>query len=184
MMEAILREADGLGIKHKSLHISTKRVRTANPQERNRDGMQEGQGRKGLWLGRYCYRDNKNGRRTTTMLLHQLCNRIWTTGTWPDDWTESIYIPIHKKGAKDLCGNYRTITLINQTSKIMLYILQERLRPYLLPQISEEQAGFRPGRGTRDQLLNVRQMIEKFYEFNVPALMCFLDYSKAFDNVK
>jgi len=66
----------------------------------------------------------------------------------------------------------------------MLYVIQERLKPYLLPQIFQEQAGFMPGRGTRDQLLNIRQIIEKCYEYNITALCCFLDYTKAFDTVK
>lgn len=117
-------------------------------------------------------------------ILHLICNKIWKEGKWPKEWMESIYVPLHKKGAKDECNNYRTIALINHASKVMLYILQERLKNYLLPQISPEQAGFVPGRGTRDQLMNVRQMIEKLYEFNVPAIFCFLDYSKAFDTVQ
>lgn len=97
---------------------------------------------------------------------------------------ESIYIPLQKEGPKDECSNYRTIALINHSSKVLLYIIQERLKPYLLPQISLEQSGFVPGRGTRDQLMNVRQMIGKLYEYNVPAIFCFLDYSKAFDTVQ
>lgn len=113
-------------------------------------------------------------------ILYHICNGIWQTGKWPDDW---IYIPIYKKSPKDICQNYRTIALINQASKVMLYILQERLKSYLLPQIPPEQARFMPERKTRDQLLNIRQMIEKFYEYNVPAMICFLD-STAFDNVK
>lgn len=66
----------------------------------------------------------------------------------------------------------------------MLYILQNRLKHYLLPQIPLEQSGFVPGRETRDQLINIKQMIEKFYEYNVPSIFCFLDYSKAFDHVR
>lgn len=117
-------------------------------------------------------------------VMQHICNKIWISGEWPDDWTEAIYVPLHKKGDREVCGNYRTISLINHASKIMLHVIQERLKPYLLPQISQEQAGFIPGKGTRDQLINVRQMIEKFYEFNVPVIFCFLDYTKAFDTVR
>lgn len=67
-------------------------------------------------------------------VLHQICNGIWQTGKWPDDWTESIYVPIHKKGQK-IYVKTRTIALINQASKVVLYILQKRLKSYLLPQI-------------------------------------------------
>lgn len=94
--------------------------------------------------------------KSTMTLLHQLCNKICSAGKWPGDWTESIYVPIHKKCAKYLCQNYRTIALINQTSKVMLYIVQKRLKSYLLPQIPAEQVGFVPGRGTRDLLFNVK----------------------------
>lgn len=117
------------------------------------------------------------------LVLLEICEKIWTTCQWPSDWTKSIYIPLHKKGSKQQCANYRTISLISHGSKIMLNIIQERLKPFILPQIPPEQAGFVPGRGTRDQILNIRQMIEKLYEFNVPAIFCFLDYSKAFDSV-
>lgn len=104
---------------------------------------------------------------------------------WTQEWTESIYyVPLHKKGSRDKCENYRTIALISHFSKIFLHISQERLKPFILPQIAEEQADFTPGRGTRDQLLNIRQVIEKLYEYNVLALLCFLDYTKAFDTVR
>jgi len=74
--------------------------------------------------------------------------------------------------------------VIPHVSKIMLHIIQERLKSYLYPQISPEQAGFMPNWGTREQIMNIRQMIEKFYEYNVPAYLYFLDYTKAFDTVE
>lgn len=121
---------------------------------------------------------------TGVELLHRICQMIWDTDTWPDDWTKSIYVPIHKKGPKDICDNYRTIALISHASKVMLNIISERIKPYLLPQLPPEQAGFVPGRGTREQILNIRQIIEKSREFNVPAYLCFIDYSKAFDCIR
>ncbi|KAA5657335.1 reverse transcriptase family protein, partial [Pseudomonas aeruginosa] len=101
----------------------------------------------------------------------------------PSDWTRSIILPLHKKGSTKQCDNYRTLALISHASKILLYILNNRIRYYLDEQIPQEQAGFVKGRGTREQILNVRQLIEKGREYNVPFIMCFIDYSKAFDCV-
>lgn len=117
-------------------------------------------------------------------VIHKICQKIWNTSIWPKDWTTSLYIPLHKKGPKDVCENYRTIALLSHPSKIMLQIISERLKTYLLPEIPEEQAGFMPGRGTREQILNIRQIIEKSREYNTTAYICFIDYSKAFDCVE
>lgn len=117
-------------------------------------------------------------------IIHQLCQGIWSTGLWPDDWRTSVFIPLHKKGDTNNCDNYRLLALISHTSKIFLYILRSRLEHYLLWQISPEQAGFTRGRGTREQILNIRQIIEKSREFYTPTYLCFVDYSKAFDNIK
>lgn len=116
--------------------------------------------------------------------LHLLCQKIWTTGLWPEDWSTSVLLPLHKKGPVTDCDNYRLIALISHTSKIMLYILQARLQAFLLHQIAPEQAGFVKGRGTREQILNARQLIEKAREYYVPMYLCFVDYEKAFDNVR
>lgn len=117
-------------------------------------------------------------------ILHQLCQRIWKTCTWPEDWTTSVVIPLHKKASTTCCNNYRLIALITHASKIMLYILQTRLASFLTHQIAPEQAGFVKGRGTREQILNVRQLIEKAREYYTPMYLCFVDYEKAFDNVR
>lgn len=117
-------------------------------------------------------------------LIHLLCKQIWDTGKWPDEWCNSIFIPIFKKGSPLDCSNYRTIALIPHASKIFLTIINERLKPFLLPQISDEQTGFIPGKGTREQILNLRQIIEKAREYNIEMYLCFVDYSKAFDKVK
>lgn len=116
-------------------------------------------------------------------LLH-ICNSIWKTGIWPVDWTESMFVPLHKKGSTRDCNNYRTLALIPHVSKILLYIINHRLKHFLQRQIPEEQAGFVLGKGTREQILNVRQIIEKSREFNSPVLLCFIDYTKAFDCVQ
>jgi len=86
-------------------------------------------------------------------IIHNICNKIWKSCKWSIEWTESIYIPLHKKGARDRCESYRTIALIPHVSKIMLYIIQERLKSYLCPQIAPEKSGFMPSRGTREQIM-------------------------------
>lgn len=116
--------------------------------------------------------------------IYKLCTMIWNTMVWPEDWVHSVFVPIYKKGSPTECGNYRTVALIPHASKVMLHIIHNRLRRFVLPEIAEEQCGFVPGKGTREQILNVRQIIEKVREFNVPAFFCFVDYTKAFDSVK
>lgn len=117
-------------------------------------------------------------------ILWELCNQVWNTGTWPPEWAESIFIPLHKKGRTENCSNYRTISLISHASKVMLCVIHTRLRNYLDSQIPPEQAGFAKGRGTREQILNIRQLIEKHREFRQPLILCFIDYNKAFDCVQ
>ena len=84
---------------------------------------------------------------------------------WPQDWKRSVFIPIPKKGNAKECSNYRTIVLISHTSKIMLKILQVRPQQYVNHELPDVQAGFRKGRGTRDQIVNIRWIIEKASEF-------------------
>ena len=85
-------------------------------------------------------------------VLHSICQQIWKTWQWPQDWKRSVFIPISKKGNAKECSNYRTIALISHTSKVMLKILQARLQQYVNRELPDVQAGFRKGRGTRDQL--------------------------------
>lgn len=94
-----------------------------------------------------------------------------------------VYIPILKKWSSTDC-NYRTIALVPHASKMMLRILNSRLKPFLLPQLAGEQAGFMPRRGIWEQILNVRLLIEKSRKFNVPMYICFLDYTKSFESGK
>ena len=91
--------------------------------------------------------------------LHSICQQVWTTQQWPQDWKRSVFIPIPKKGNAKECSNYRTIALISHTSKVMLKILQARLQQYVKCELPDLQAGFRKGRGTRDQIANVRWII-------------------------
>ena len=95
----------------------------------------------------------------------------------------SVFIPIPKKGNANECSNYRTIALISHASKVMLKILQDRLQQYVNRELPDVQAGFRKGRGTRDQIANIRWIMEKAREFQKNIYFCFIDYAKAFDCV-
>ena len=103
------------------------------------------------------------------------------TQQWPQDWKRSVFIPIPKKGNAQECSNYHTIALISHASKVMLKILQARLQQYMNHELPEVQAGFRKGRGTRDQIANICWIIEKAREFQ--KNIRFIDYTKAFDCV-
>ena len=98
-------------------------------------------------------------------VLHSICHQIWKTLWWPQDWKMSVFISITKKGNAKECSKYRTITLISHASKVMLKILQARLQQYVKQELSDVQAGFRKGTGTRDQIANIRWIIEKAREF-------------------
>ena len=94
-------------------------------------------------------------------VLHSIRQQIWKTQQWPQDWNMSVFIPIPKKGNAKECSNYCTIALISQASKIMLKILQARLQLYVNRELPDVQAGFRKGRGTRDQIANICWIIKK-----------------------
>ena len=94
-------------------------------------------------------------------VLHSICQQIWKTQQWPQDWKRSLFIPIPKKGNAKECSNYRTIALISHASKVMLKILQARLQQYMNRELPDVQAGFRKGRGTRDQIANIHWIIKK-----------------------
>ena len=115
-------------------------------------------------------------------VLHSICQQIWKTRQWPQDWKRSAFIPIPKKGIAKECSNYRTIALISHASKVMLKILQARFQQYVNCELPDVQAKFRKGRGTRDQIANIRWIIRKVREFQ-KNIYCFIDYSKAFDCV-
>ena len=98
-------------------------------------------------------------------VLHSICQKIWKTQQWPQDWKRSVFIPIPKKGKAKECSNYRTIALISHTSKVMFKILQARLQQYMNCELPDVQAGLGKGRGTRDQIANIHWIIEKAREF-------------------
>ena len=108
---------------------------------------------------------------------------ILKTQQWPQDWKRSVFIPIPKKGNAKECSNYCTIALISHTSKVMLKILQVRLQQYMNHELPDVQAGFRKGRGTRDQSVSICWIMEKARKFQENIYFCFIDYAKAFDSV-
>ena len=97
-------------------------------------------------------------------VLHSICQQIWKTQPWPQDWKRSVFIPIPKKDNAKQCSNYCTIALISHASKVMLKILQARLQQYVNRELPDIQAGFRKVRGTRDQIANICWIIEKARE--------------------
>ena len=103
----------------------------------------------------------------------------WST----QDWKRSVFIPIPKKGNAKECSNYHTIALISYARKVMLKILQARLQQYVNHELPNVQAGFRKGRGTRNQIANIRWIMEKAREFQKNIYFCFIDYAKALDCV-
>ena len=93
-------------------------------------------------------------------VLHSICQQIWKTQQWPQDWKRSVFIAIQKKGNAKECSNYCTIALISHTSKVMLKIHQARLQQYVNCELPDVQAGFRKGRRTGDQIANTRWIIK------------------------
>ena len=92
-------------------------------------------------------------------VLHSICQQIWKIQQWPQDWKRSVFIPIPKKDNVKECSNYHTVALISCASKVMLKILQARLQQYVNCELPDVQAGFRKGRGTRDQTANIRWIV-------------------------
>ena len=107
-------------------------------------------------------------------VLHSICQQIWKTQQWPQDWKRSVFIPIPKKGNAKECSNQPTIALISHASKV-------RLQQYVNHELPDVQAGFRKGRETRDHIANIHQIIEKAREFQKNIYFCLIDYAKAFD---
>ena len=112
-----------------------------------------------------------------------MCQNIWKTQQGPLDWKRSVFIPNPKTGNAKECSNYCTIAVNSRDSRTMLKILQARLQQYMNRELPNVQAGFRKGRGTRDQIANILWIIEKARESQKNIYFCFIDYLKAFDCV-
>ena len=116
-------------------------------------------------------------------VLHSICQQILKTQQWPEDWKRSVLIPIPKKDNAKECSNYQTIALISYTSKVMLKILQARVQKYMNQKLSDVQAVFRKGRGTKDQVVNICWIIEKAKEFQKNIYVCLISYTEPFDHM-
>ena len=116
-------------------------------------------------------------------VLHSICQHIWKMQQWPQDWKRSVFIPIPKKSNAKECSNYCTIAVISHASKGILKVLQARLQQYVNRELPDVQAGFRKGRGNRDQIANIHWIIKKAREIQKNIYFCFIDYAKAFDCV-
>ena len=116
-------------------------------------------------------------------VLNSICQKIWKTQQFPEDWKNSVFIPISRKGHAKEHSNYCTIPLISHARKVMLKVLQVRLLKYVKQELPDVQAGFRKDRGTRDQIANIRWIIKKSRDFQKNIYFCFIDYAKAFDCV-
>ena len=117
----------------------------------------------------------------TVKVLHSICQQLWKIQQWPQDQKRLVFIPVSKKGNGKECSSYCTIALISHASTVMLKSLQARLQQYVDREFSGVQAGFRKGRGTRDQIANIHWIMEKAREFQKNIYFCFIDYAKAFD---
>ena len=116
-------------------------------------------------------------------VVHSICQQIWKTQQWSQDWKRSVFILIPKNGNAKECLNYHTVALISHASNVMLKILQARIQQYMNCELPDVQVGFRKGRGTRDQIANICLITEKAREFQKNIYFCFIDYAKAFDCV-
>eukprot|EP00922_Rhytidocystis_sp_ex-Travisia-forbesii_P004096 GHVS01005962.1.p1 GENE.GHVS01005962.1~~GHVS01005962.1.p1 ORF type:complete len:327 (+),score=20.39 GHVS01005962.1:1-981(+) len=125
----------------------------------------------------------KAGGHLTVTILHRLLARIWASGTVPVDWKVGYLIPLHKKGAKEECSNYRGIMLLSCVGKLLSIILLDRLLPVLSATLTPNQCGYRANRSTTDLIFATRQLIEKSIEHRQSVHMVFVDLSKAFDTV-
>ena len=114
-------------------------------------------------------------------VLYSICQKIWKTQEWLQDWKRSVFIPIPKKGNAKECSNYHTVALISYARKVMLKILQARLQQYVNSELPDVQASCRKDRGTRDQIANNHRIIKKARGFQKNISFCFIDYAKAFD---
>ena len=116
-------------------------------------------------------------------MLYSICQQIWKTQQWPQDWKRSVFIPIPKKGNAKECSNCCTIALISHPSKVMFKILWVRPQCYMNHELPDVQTGFRKVRGTRDEIANIGWIIKEAWEFQKNIYFFFINYTKVFDYV-
>jgi len=115
--------------------------------------------------------------------LHKLILSIWEKGEWPQERMKTVFVPLHKKGDLGQCSNYRTRALVSHASKVLMKLVLNRLQAKTESELAPEQAGFRAGRGTRNQITNLKLVMDKAREFSQPLYLCFIDFAKAFDSI-
>lgn len=125
----------------------------------------------------------KGGGQILVKEIHKLIASAWEKEIVPEEWKEALIIPLHKKGDKQLCSNYRGISLLNTVYKIFSKILLSRLNPYTESIIEEQQTGFMKGRSTIDQVFLLKQVVSKYWEFNKSFCGIFIDFKKAYDSI-
>ena len=146
-----------------------------------RKALQEITGNKATGVDELPVEPIKSAGEEAVTALTELCQQIWKSDLWSQEWRRSLFSPLPRKEDLRLCSNYRTIALIPHASKILLRIIEGRLATCIEREISDEQGGFRKGRGTRDQIANIRRILERAREYGKTIFMCAIDYSKAFD---
>ena len=124
------------------------------------------------------------GGRTIRYEIHQLINSIWNKEELPEEWNKQVIVPIYKKGDKTECSNYRGISILPTTHKILINILPSRLTPYAEEIIGDHQCGFRRNRSTTDHIFCIRQMLQKKWEYNEAVHQFFIDFKKACNSVR
>ena len=125
----------------------------------------------------------KKGGETLRRRIHHLVKLIWTQHKIPEDWSIGIIHPIHKKGDMLDCSNYRAITLLNVTYKVLSVILYNRLADYAEEILGDHQCGFRTNRSTSEHIFTIRQIQEKAYEYNIHLHNLYIDFKQAFNSV-
>ena len=115
--------------------------------------------------------------------LTRVCQVAWKFGKTPRDWQTGVIIPIFKKGDRKQCTNYRGIPLLNLPGKVYAKSFERKFRKIAESKLKDGQCGFRPGRGTTDQIFTLKQILEKSWEYNKDLFACFVDLEKAYDRV-
>ena len=126
----------------------------------------------------------KAGGRTICSAIHKRIISIWNKEELPEEWKESIIVPIYKKGDKTDCNNYRGISLLPTTYKILSNIVLSRLIPYAEEVIGDHQCGFRSNRSATDHIICIRQILEKKWEYNEAVDQLFIDFKEAYDSFR